>query len=210
MQTKTIEISTELYEALDSCKDRYCDIGWESKCTIITKLLARYDNTCQLKRKDGDYWFVAKGRKRRFPELSNTMKNVRITQDLLDRLNEAKVHPDETINTVLQRLLFSHYGSKIVYRINRESIKNRDAQDLIFFIYELLRTEPKFNNALFVEVASVGNYPELKSKYEENTLPVSRLFDFEGNELLHMEGKHNLDEVRRKLEEFIDLSEEFH
>ena len=209
MQTKTIEISTELYEALDSCKDKDCDSGWESKCTIITKLLARYDNTCQLEHEDGDYWFVIKGRKRRFPELSNNTKNVRITQDLLDRLNEAKVHPDETINTVLQRLLFSHYGNKLVYRINIESIKNRDVRDLIFFMRELLMTEPKFNNALFVEVASAENCPEIKNKYGKNPLPVSILYDVEGNEVWRTEGKHDLNNVRRKLEEFIESSEKF-
>lgn len=209
MRIKTIEISTELYEALDSCKDRDCDSGWESKCTIITKLLARYDNTCQLKREDGDYWFIVKGRKRRFPKFSNNMKNIRITQDLLDSLNEAKVHPDETINTVLQRLLFSHYGNKLVYRINIESIKNKDAQDLIFFMRELLTTEPKFNNSLLVEVASLENYPEIKNKYGESALPVSILYDVEGNEVWHVEGKHDLEKIRSKLEEFIDSSEGF-
>lgn len=132
------------------------------------------------------------------------MKNVRITQDLLDRLNEAKVHPDETINTVLQRLLFSHYGNKLVYRINIESIKNSDVQDLIFFMHELLMTEPKFNNSLLVEIASVENYPEIKNEYETSALPVSILYDIEGNEAWHLEGKHDLDNVRRKLEEFID------
>jgi hypothetical protein len=72
---------------------------------------------------------------------------------------------------------------------------------------ELLRTEPKFNNALFVEVVSIDNYPEIKSKYEKKTLPLSILYDFEELEVWHMEGKHDLDEVRRKLEAFIDSSE---
>jgi hypothetical protein len=35
------------------------------------------------------------------------------------------------------------------------------------------------------------------------------LYDFEGLEVWRMEGKHNLDEVRRKLEDFIDSSEDF-
>lgn len=209
METKTIKVSAELYEALEFCRDRDSDSGWESKGTIITKLLARYDDTCQLIHENGDYWFVINNRKRRFPELSHTTENVRITQDLHDRLNEAKVHPDETINTVLQRLLFSYYGNKLVYRININSISNKDSQDLIFFMRELLLTEPKFNNALFVEVVSVENYPEIKSKYEKNTLPLSILYDFEELEVWSMEGKHNLDEVRRKLESFIDSSEEF-
>jgi hypothetical protein len=81
MQKKTIGISAELYEALDSCKDRDSDSGWESKCTIIEKLLVRYDNTCQLKHENGDYWFIIKDRKRKLPILSNTTKDVRITQD---------------------------------------------------------------------------------------------------------------------------------
>ena len=87
---------------------------------------------------------------------------MRITQDLHDRLNEAKIHPDETINTVLQRLLFSYHVNKLVYRINLKSINNKDSKDLMFFMRELLLTEPKFNNALFVEVVSVENYPEIK------------------------------------------------
>jgi len=209
MQTKTIEISTELYEALDSCKDIYCDNEWESKCAIITKLLARYDNSSKLKHQDGNYWFFIKDRKRRFPELSDTTKNIRITKELLDQLNEAKIHPDETINTVLQRLLFSFYGSKLVYRINIDSTNNKDSRDLIFFMRELLLTEPKFNNALLVEVTHIENYPELKDKHESTKLPLSILYDFEGLEVWHMEGKHNLDKVRRKLEEFIFLPEEF-
>jgi len=209
MQTKTIEIYAELYEALDSCRDRDSDSGWESKCTIIAKLLERYDNTCQIKHENGDYWFIIKDRKRRFPELSNTKEKVRITQDLHERLNEAKIHPDETMNTILQRLLFSYYGNKLVYRINVESINNGDAQNLIFFIRELLLTEPKFNNALIVEVVSLEDYPELKNKYEKNTLPMSILYDFEGIEIWHIEGKHDLNIVRRKLEEIIDLQEEF-
>jgi hypothetical protein len=207
MQTKTIEISAELCELLDSCKDRNSDSEWESKCTIITKLLARYDNACQLKHENGSYWFFIKGRKRRFPELSNTMESVRITQDLCNRLNEAKIHPDETISTVLQRLLFSFYGNKLVYRINMKSINSKDVQDLIFYIRELLLTEPKFNNALLVEVTNIENYPEIKSKYESKKLPLSILYNFEGLEVWHMEGKHDFDEVRRKLEECIDLSE---
>ena len=209
METKTIKISAELYEALEFCRDRDSDIGWESKGTIITKLLARYDDTCQLTHENSDYWFVINDRKRRFPELSHTTENVRITQDLHDRLNEAKIHPDETINTVLQRLLFSYYVNKLVYRINIKSISNKDSQDLIFFMRKLLLTEPKFNNALFVEVVSVENYPEIRSKYEKNTLPLSTLYDFEEHEVWHMEGKHDLNEVRRKLEAFIDSSEEF-
>jgi len=209
METKTIKISAELYEALDFCRDRNSDSAWESKGAIITKLLARYDDSCQLIHENGDYCFVINGRKRSFPELSHTTENVRITQDLHDGLNEAKIHPDETINTVLQRLLFSYYGNKLVYRINIKSISNKDSQDLIFFMHELLLTEPKFNNALFVEVLSVENSPEIKNKYEKNKLPLSILYDFEGREMWHMEGKHDLDKVRRKLESFIDSSEEF-
>ena len=49
----------------------------------------------------------------------------------------------------------------------------------------------------------------IKSKYEKNTLPLSILYDSEEHEVWHMEGKHDLDEVRRKLEAFIDSSEEF-
>lgn len=208
MQTKIIEISTELYEALDSCKDRYCESGWESKCAIIKKLLARYDSTCQLKHEDGYYWFVVKDRKRKFPELSTIMKKIRITQDLLDSLNEAKVHPDETVNTVLQRLLFSHYSNKLVYRINIGSIRNRDVQELMFFIDELLMTEPKFNNSLLVEVASAENYPEIKDKCENNVFPSSILYDLEGNEVWQMKGKHDFGKLREKLEQFIDSYEE--
>ena len=89
------------------------------------------------------------------------------------------------------------------------TINNKDSQDLIFFMRELLLTEPKFNNALFVEVVSIGNNPEIKSEYEKHTLPISVLYDFEGLEVWRMEGKHDLDEVRRKLEEFIDSSEDF-
>ncbi|WP_292374858.1 hypothetical protein [Methanosarcina sp. UBA411] len=209
METKTIKVSAELYEALDFCRDKNSDSAWESKSTIITKLLARYDDTCQLIHENGSYWFIINGRKRSFPEISHTTENVRITQNLHDRLNEAKIHPDETINTVLQRLLFSYYGNKLVYQINIKSTSNKDSQDLIFFMHELLMTEPKFNNALFVEVVSVGNCPERKSKYDENTLPLSILYDFEDHEMWRMEGKHNLDEVRRKLESFIDSLEEF-
>lgn len=210
MQTKTIKISAELYEALDSCKDTDIDNEWESKCTIITKLLARYDNTYQLTHENGDYWFVNKDRKRKFPELSNATEDVRITQDLYDRLIEAKIHPDETINTVMQRLLFSFDSKKLVYRINIKSINDKYSRDLISFVRELLMIEPKFSNALFVEVGKVKNYPEMKNKCENNTLPLSTLFDFEGLEVWHMEGKHDLDDVRRKLEEYIDLSEEFY
>lgn len=205
MQTKTIEISAELCELLDSCKDRNSDTEWESKCTIITKLLARYDNTCQLKHENGDYWFFIKGRKRKFPEISTTLERVRITQDLYDRLNEAKIHPDETINTVLQRLLFSFYGNKLVYRINIKSIYSKDVQDLIFNIRELLLTEPKFNNSLLVEVTNIENFPEIKNKYESKKLPLSILYNIEGLEVWHMDGKHDFEEVRGKLEEYIDL-----
>jgi hypothetical protein len=65
-------------------------------------------------------------------------------------------------------------------------------------------TEPKFNNALLVEIASVENYPEIKDKYGNNILPLSIIYDFEGNEVWHMEGKHDFDKLRKKLEEFID------
>jgi len=208
METKTIKISAELYEALDFCRDRDSDIGWESKITIITKLLARYDDTCQLIHENGDYWFVINSRKRKFPKLSNATENVKITQDLYQRLSEAKIHPDETINTVLQRLLFSYYGNKLVYHINIKSTSDKDSQDLIVCMRERLLTEPKFNNALFVEVLNVENYPEIKSKYEKNTLPLSILYNFEELEVWRMEEKHDLDEVRRKLESFIDSSEE--
>lgn len=209
METKTIKISAELYEALDFCRDRNSDSAWESRSTIITKLLSRYDDTCQLIHENGNYWFVINDRKRSFPELSHTTENVRITQDLHDGLNEAKIHPDETINTVLQRLLFSYYGNKLIYRINVKSTSNKDSQDLIFFMHEVLLTEPKFNNALFVEVVSVDKYPEIKSKYGKSIFPLSILYDFEDHEVWHMEGKHDLNEVRRKLESFIDSSEKF-
>ncbi|AKB50366.1 hypothetical protein MSBRW_1113 [Methanosarcina barkeri str. Wiesmoor] len=209
METTTIKISAELYEALDFCRDRNSDSAWESRSTIIRKLLARYDDTCQLIHENGSYWFVINGRKRSFPELSHTTENVRITQGLHDRLNEAKIHPDETINTVLQRLLFSYYGNKLVYRINIKSASDKDSQDLISFMHEVLLTEPKFNNALFAEVVNVENYPETMSKYDKNLLPLSILYDFEDHEVWRMEGKHDLYEVRRNLESFIDSLEEF-
>jgi len=209
VETKTIKISAELYEALDFCRDRNSDSAWESRSTIITKLLARYDDTCQLIHADGSYWFVVNGRKRSFPELSHTTENVRITQNLHDRLNEAKIHPDETINTVLQRLLFSYYGNKLVYRIYIKSTSNKDSQDLISFMHEVLLTEPKFNNALFIEVVSVDNCPERKGKNDKDMLPLSILYDFEDHEVWRVEGKHNLDKMRRKLESFIDSLEEF-
>lgn len=210
MPTKTIQISAELNEALDSCKDTDIDNEWESKCTIITKLLARYDNTCQITHENGGYWFVDKDRKRKFPELSNTTEDVRITQDLYDRLIEAKIHPDETLNTVLQRLLFSFDSKKLVYRINIGSSNDKHSRDLIFFVRELLMAEPKFSNALFVEVGKVKNYQEMKNKCDNKTLPLSTLYDFGGLEVWHMEGKHDFDDVRRKLEEYIDLSEELY
>jgi hypothetical protein len=209
METKAIKISAELYEALEFCRDRDSDSGWESKGTIITKLLSRYDDTCQLIHEKEDYWFVINGRRRKFPQLSTATESIKITQDLHDRLNEAKIHPDETINTVLQRLLFSYYGNKLVYHIHIRSANDKDSQDLIFFMRELLQTEPKFNNALFVEVLNVGNYPEIKTKYEKKTLPLSILYDYEELEVWRIEGKHDLDEVRRKLESFIDSSEDF-
>lgn len=208
METKTIKISAELYEALDFCRDRDSDSGWESKGTIITKLLARYDDNCQLTHENGNYWFLINGRRRRFHELSNATENVRITQDLYNRLDEAKIHPDETINTVLQRLLLSYCGNKLVYRINTKSINCKDCQDLALFMRELLLTEPRFSNALSVEVLSIENCPEIKTKYEKNTLPLSVLYDFEEREVWRMEGKHDLEEVRVKLESFIDSSEE--
>lgn len=209
METKTIKISAELYDALDFCRDRNSDSAWESRGTIIKKLLTRYDDSCELIHENGSYWFVTNGRKRSFPELSHTTENVRITQDLHDGLNEAKIHPDETINTVLQRLLFSYYGNKLVYRINIKFISNKENQDLMFFMHEVLLTEPKFNNALFVEVVNVENSPEIISKYEKSTLPLSILYDFEGHEIWRMEGRHDLYEVRRRLESFIDSFEEF-
>ncbi len=209
METKAIKISAELYEALEFCRDRDSDSGWESKGTIITKLLSRYDDTCQLIHEKEDYWFVINGRRRRFPELSSATESIKITQDLHDRLNEAKIHPDETINTVLQRLLFSYYGNKLVYRINIRSVNSKDSQDLISFMRELLKTEPKFNNALFVEVLNVVNCPEIKTRYEKKTFPLSILYDYEELEVWSIEGKHDLDEVRRKLESFIDSSEDF-
>jgi hypothetical protein len=206
MQT-TIKISAELYEALDSCKDTDIDNEWESKCTEIKKLFVRYDSTCQLTHENGDYWFVVKGKKRKFLELSDATEDLRITQDLYDRLVEAKIHPDETINTVLQRLIFSFDSKKLVYRINVRSINNKDSKDLILFLRELLMTEPKFNNSLFVEVGNIKNYPEISNKYKNNTLPLSTLYNFEGLELWHIEGEHDLDQVRKKLEESIDLFE---
>lgn len=209
METKTIKVSAELYEALDFCRDRHSDISWESKGAIITKLLSRYDDTCKLIHEDGDFWFVVNGRKKKFPELSHATRIIKITKDLDDRLNEAKIHPDETINTVLQRLLFSFYGNKLVYRINVKSLTNKDSQDLVFFMRELMLTEPKFNNSLFVEVLSVENYPEMETKYENNSLPSSILYDFDELEVWRMEGEHDLDEVRRKLESFIDSLDDF-
>jgi hypothetical protein len=86
-------------------------------------------------------------------------------------------------------------------------INSKDVQDLIFYIRELLLTEPKFNNSLLIEVTNIDNYPEIKNKYESKKLPLSILYDFEGLEVWHMEGKHDFYEVRRKLEEYIDLSE---
>jgi hypothetical protein len=38
---------------------------------------------------------------------------------------------------------------------------------------------------------------------------VKLLYDSEGIEIWHIEGKHDLNIVRRKLEEIIDLQEEF-
>ena len=204
METKAIKISAEIYEALEFCRDRDSDSGWESKGTIITKLLSRYDDTSQLIHEKEDYWFVINGRRKRFPELSSAMESIKITRNLHDRLNEAKIHPDEAINTVLQRLLFSYYGNKLVYRVNIGSVNNKESQDLISFVRELLQTEPKFNNALFIEVLNVENYPEVKARYEKKTLPLSILYDYEEHEVWRIEGKHDLDEVRRKLESYID------
>jgi hypothetical protein len=74
---------------------------------------------------------------------------------------------------------------------------------------KLLMTEPKFNNALLVEVVSIENFPDIKNKYGKNPLPVSTLYDVEGNEVWRIEGKYDLDNVRRKLEEFIESSEKY-
>jgi hypothetical protein len=151
------------------------------------------------------YILFVDGRKKRVPSFSSPNKIIRISEGLHSWLNSLKIHPDESFNMVLFRLISCHYGNKPIYRIfGNEGCSNCQHLD---YVIEKLIQEPLFKQNISIEHQDPDQYPKLKAKYVDTngyiTYPIALLYNHNSDLVSHSTGYVLDDNVRKAFENVI-------
>lgn len=205
--TKTIKVTKDIYESLLYCKGMDLKI---SMTDTIAKLFCNFQHDCVPKscvsgEDEPEHIFVLKsidGRERRIPEFSNERVVIRVAVDLHKALTGIRSHPEESLNMVIFRLICSFYQNKHIYRIFT-GYGCGNCKMLIRELKDLMSKNRLVAENIFIEVVD-GNAIEFRDimiAHEVNMLPLSVLYDSEGNEVWSASGFHDINEVNKKLEQ---------
>lgn len=201
MGTKTVKISEDIYDALVFLKGT--DIN-ETMTQTVQDLVNEHDYTkIKLIHDEDDFFTIIEGRKRKLPEFSKITKIIRIDETLHLILNRWKIHPDESFNTLLFRLISYHYRNKPLYRIftgdhcgNCEQLKT--------YVSTSLCTIPEIKEGVFFEVVMCDDHPKEMKEYDVHMMPLSVLYDINGNPVWHASGWHDKREVLKQVKGILE------
>jgi hypothetical protein len=197
VETKTLKISADIYEYLMFCRD----IGnTESMNDVILRLLKEYlHRKSEIVRNGDDFYLIIDGRNKKIPVFSSPNKIIRIHKTLHAWLNTQKCHPDESYNTLLFKMISCHYRNKPVYRIFGGEGCGLCA-DLEEYVKEELMEIQEIHDGLFVEKLRCHDYMPLMKKYDVDLMPLSILYNADGEVVWYAKGGHNKGKVKLAIE----------
>jgi len=179
VKTKTVKISTDIYESLRFCKDTTKS---ESMDTLVWRLISDYDECKnEIVRDENDFFLVIDGKTRKFPLFSSNTKIIRLSESIHEWLSQLKSHPDESFNTLLFKIISYHYGNKPIYRIFGNGC---DDCEMLDGVVEELMKEPLLNQNILIEhhlpKACYSHLWRSHSIDGSIMLPVALLYDHNG------------------------------
>jgi predicted CopG family antitoxin len=202
--TKTIKVTKDVYDSLLYCKGMNLR---ESMTKTIARLGKWYQYDCEpIKHCDKNTentFFKVKNideKERKIPTFSTERRIIRVSVDLHKELTTLKCHPEESLNMVIFRLLCSHYENKAIYRIftgsgcgNCDMLKN--------IVKSLMSGDNKLKESIYVEFVN-GDAVEHRAimlKHKVEMLPLSILYNFDGEEVWSVSGFHDSEIVEDEL-----------
>jgi hypothetical protein len=196
MGTKTIKISEDIYNELTFLKGT--NIKETMSETIRELVYSYHPNEIKLEKQDEDFYTIVEGRKRLVPTFSHTTHIIRIDSDLHNSIQHYKIHPEESFNFLLFRLISFRYRNKPVYRIftghgcgNCEQLKR--------FVNEKLIKIKEVEQGVFFDLVNCDDHVEEMIKYDARVMPLSILYDQNGVPVWHASGWHNYDQVQKEI-----------
>lgn len=200
METKTLKINADIYESLMFCRD----IGnTESMNIVISHLLKEYLKCkSEIVRNEDGFYLTIDRRNKKIPVFSSPNKIIRIHKHLHAWLNKLKCHPDESYNTLLFKMISCHYRNKPVYRIFGGEGCGLCA-DLEKYVTEELMEIQEIHDGLFVEKLRCHDHMPLMEKYDVDLMPLSILYNADGEVVWYAKGRHNKDKVKMAIEDVI-------
>lgn len=204
METKTLKISADIYESLMFCRDigntRYAFGDTKSMNAVITRLIKDYLSCkSEIVRHEDGFYLTIDGRNKKIPVFSSPNKIIRIRKVVHGWLNKYKSHPDESYNTLLFKMISYHYRNKPVYRIfGSEGCGN--CADLEKYVKEELMEIQEIHDGLVVEKLRCHDYMPLMKKYDLVVMPLSILYNADGEVVWYAKGMHNEDKVKLAIE----------
>jgi predicted CopG family antitoxin len=202
VETKTIKISTDIYESLRFCKNAKTGITMDS---VVFDLVRGYE-TCknEIVREEEEFVLIVDGRKKKLPSFSSPNKIIRISKNLHSWLKLLKSHPDESFNTLLFKMISCHYENKPIYRIFGNGCGNCE---MLNGVVEELMQDPLFNKNIVVEHhLNRACYSHLWRSHSVDgsiMLPVAIMFDHNGEVCNLSTGYQQASDVRELFEKVI-------
>jgi len=204
VETKTIKVSTDIYESLHFCKNAKTGITMDS---VVFDLVRGY-GTCknEIIREEEEFVLIIDGRKKKVPSFSSPNKIIRISIDLHSWLKQLKSHPDESFNTLLFKMISCHYENKPIYRIFGNGCGDCEMLD---GVVEELMKEPLFNQNILIEhhlpKACYSHLWRSHSIDGSIVLPVALLYDHNGGVCSLTTGYQMERDVRELFEKVISF-----
>lgn len=209
--TKTIKISKDVFNAFLYAKGRDPK---ESMTKTIDRLFddfAEFLDSVLISDQDkaSSRWIFKikskSGRKRIIPTFSKEFEIIRVTRSIYNLLNNYKIHPDESLNMVLFRLVCAYHQNKPVYRVFTNECGN--CVCLESDIKQILDENSIIEKNIFVEFVKFDSkkFSDLFKKHYHGTdsymMPLSILYDQNENEVWYATGFHGYEEVKDALEQ---------
>jgi thiol-disulfide isomerase/thioredoxin/predicted CopG family antitoxin len=209
--TKTIKISKDVYNAFLYAKKMDQK---ESMTKTIDRLFddfAEFLDSVLISDQDkaSSRWIFKikskSGRTRIVPTFSKEFEIIRVTRYIYNLLNNYKIHPDESLNMVLFRLVCAYHQNKPVYRVFTSECGN--CVCLEGDIKNILDENPIIKENVFVEFVKFDSekFSDLFKKHypgmDSYMMPLSILYDQNENEVWYATGLPGYEEVKEALEQ---------
>lgn len=196
MGTKTIKISEDIYNELMFLKGT--NIKETMSETIRELVYSYHPNEIKLEKHDEDFYTIVEGRKRLVPTFSHTTQIIRIDSDLHKRLQYHKIHPEESFNFLLFRLISFHYRNKPIYRIFTGHGCGNGGQ-LKKFVNDNLLKIKKVEQGILFDLVNCDDHRTEMIKYDVHMMPLSILYDQNGVPVWNASGWHNYEHVQKEI-----------